>query len=90
MVKVVITGVSGLLGSTMAKYLVAKGNYEIVGIDNMIGALNGNVPEVAEYIRGEYSRHSFDDRIMRRCRLCFSYCCITHEGFYKLFHQLVL
>ena len=28
MVKVVITGVSGLLGSTMARYLVAKGNYE--------------------------------------------------------------
>ena len=33
--KVFITGISGLLGSTMARYLIMQGD-EVVGIDNMI------------------------------------------------------
>ena len=37
--RVFITGISGLLGSTMAKYLLAKGEYEVVGVDNMIGGV---------------------------------------------------
>ena len=36
--KVFITGISGLLGSTMARHLINNGN-EVVGIDNMIGGV---------------------------------------------------
>ena len=74
MVKVVITGVSGLLGSTMAKYLVAKGNYEIVGIDNMIGGVEGNVPEAVEYIRGDIQ----DTALMTE--LCEGADCVFHTA----------
>ena len=45
--KVLITGISGLLGSTYARYLIIKGGYEVIGIDNMIGGVEGNVPEKA-------------------------------------------
>ena len=40
--KVFITGISGLLGSTMARYLIMQGD-KVVGIDNMIGGVEGNV-----------------------------------------------
>ena len=43
--KVLITGISGLLGSTYARYLITNGGYEVIGIDNMIGGVEGNVPE---------------------------------------------
>ena len=45
--RVFITGISGLLGSTMARYLINNGD-EVVGIDNMIGGVEGDVPEKAE------------------------------------------
>lgn len=51
--KVLITGISGLLGSTFARYLINKGGYEVIGIDNMIGGVEGNVPEKATYIEGD-------------------------------------
>ena len=47
--RVFITGISGLLGSNMARHLINNG-HEVVGIDNMIGGVDGNVPELAEYI----------------------------------------
>ena len=52
--RVFITGISGLLGSTMARYLIMQGN-EVVGIDNMIGGVEGNVPDhpKCEYHRGD-------------------------------------
>ena len=50
--KVFITGISGLLGSTMARFLINQG-HEVVGIDNMIGGVDGNVPALATYISGD-------------------------------------
>lgn len=42
-IKVLITGVSGLLGSHMAEYLLAKG-YKVYGIDNLSGGYIENIP----------------------------------------------
>ena len=63
--KVFITGVSGLLGSTMARFLINQGD-EVVGIDNMIGGVEGNVPELVTYIKGDITdqnlkiKHQYD------------------------------
>lgn len=47
--RILITGVAGLLGSTLAKHLLSAGNYEIIGIDNEIGGVDDNVPAEVDY-----------------------------------------
>ena len=44
MTKVFITGVGGLLGSTLARRLLVKNNYVIAGCDTFIGGIKSNVP----------------------------------------------
>jgi len=51
--KVFITGISGLLGSNLAKYLISQGGYEVIGIDNGIGGVEDNVPAGVTYIKGD-------------------------------------
>lgn len=74
--KVLITGVSGLLGSTFARKLITSGNYEIIGIDNMVGGVEGNVPEAVKYIKGDIC----DTKLMTE--LC--------EGVDTVFHAAAL
>jgi len=47
--KIFITGILGLLGSTLAKHLHSKGNYKIIGVDNGIGGVEDNIPADIEY-----------------------------------------
>ena len=42
--KIVITGIAGLLGSNLATYLLENTNHEVVGIDNLSCGLLSNVP----------------------------------------------
>jgi UDP-glucose 4-epimerase len=74
--KVLITGIGGLLGSTFARYLINKGGYEVVGIDNMVGGVEGNIPERATYIEGDIT----DTKLMTE--LC--------EGVDTVFHAAAL
>ena len=46
--KILITGVAGFLGSHLAEQL-AKMNYSVVGIDNMIGGYPDNVPKNIDF-----------------------------------------
>jgi UDP-glucose 4-epimerase len=46
--KVVITGVAGFLGSHLADKFLREG-HEVVGIDNLIGGYQSNVPEGVEF-----------------------------------------
>jgi len=78
--KVVITGISGLLGSTYARYLINKGEYEVVGIDNMIGGVEGNVPERAEYIRGDIQDTALLTEICKGADCVFHTAALPYEG----------
>ena len=68
--KVFITGISGLLGSTMARFLINQG-HEVVGIDNMIGGVEGNVPELATYIKGDILNVEHLKEDMKGCEIVF-------------------
>lgn len=49
---IVITGVAGLLGSNLAKYiLVNHPEYDVVGIDNLFGGLKENIIQNSEHYR---------------------------------------
>jgi UDP-glucose 4-epimerase len=78
--KVVITGISGLLGSTYARYLITKGGYEVVGIDNMIGGVEGNVPEKAEYIRGDIQDTALLTEVCKDADCVFHTAALPYEG----------
>lgn len=80
MTKVVITGISGLLGSTYARYLITKGGYEVVGIDNMIGGVEGNVPEKAEYIRGDIQDTALLTEVCKNADCVFHTAALPYEG----------
>lgn len=78
--KVLITGISGLLGSTFARYLINKGEYEVVGIDNMIGGVEGNVPELAEYIRGDIQDTALLTNLCKDVDTVFHTAALPYEG----------
>lgn len=77
--RVFITGISGLLGSTMARYLINNGD-EVVGIDNMIGGVEGNVPEKAEYIEGDILDTELLKEKMAGCEVVFHTAALPYEG----------
>ena len=50
--KIFVTGVAGFLGSHLAEKLVNLG-HEVVGIDNMLGGYEDNVPKNIEFHKGD-------------------------------------
>ena len=78
--RVFITGISGLLGSTMARFLIHQGGYEVVGVDNMIGGVEGNVPEGSEYHRGDILDTELLKNIMKDCDVVFHTASLPYEG----------
>jgi len=78
--KVLITGVSGLLGSTFARKLITAGNYEIIGIDNMIGGVEGNVPESVNYIKGDITDTKLMTELCKDVDTVFHTAALPYEG----------
>jgi UDP-glucose 4-epimerase len=78
--KVFITGIAGLLGSTLAKYLLAKDGYEIIGIDNGIGGVEDNVPKGAIYYRGDITDTEFLKSVMQGADVVFHAAALPYEG----------
>lgn len=78
--KVFITGIAGLLGSTLAKYLIAQGGYEITGIDNGIGGIDENIPDSIEYIRGDVTNLELVKQAMSGADVVFHAAALPYEG----------
>ena len=54
--KILVTGAAGFLGSHLAEALSSLG-HKVIGIDNMIGGYEDNVPSKIEFkkdFRGQY------------------------------------
>jgi UDP-glucose 4-epimerase len=47
--KILITGIAGLLGSNLAKYIITNTEHQVVGIDNLSCGLEANVPAIRWY-----------------------------------------
>lgn len=54
---ILITGVAGLLGSRMARWLlINKPEYSIIGIDNLSGGYQENIPEAVSFYMADISK----------------------------------
>lgn len=77
--RVFITGVGGLLGSTLARYLILQGD-EVGGIDNMIGGVEGNVPEKVEFTHGDITDVELMKEITKDYEVIFHAAALPYEG----------
>jgi UDP-glucose 4-epimerase len=78
--KVYITGIAGLLGSNLAKYLLDIGGYEIAGIDNGIGGIESNIPDRVDYIKGDILNTELLKQHMQNVDTVFHTAALPYEG----------
>lgn len=62
--KVLITGIAGLLGANFSRYLISKG-YKVVGIDDLSGGYESSVPSDASFYKGNLADSEFVNRVFR-------------------------
>ena len=49
MIKVLVTGVAGFIGSNLSDRLISEGNYQIIGIDNLSYGVKEQVPDGVDF-----------------------------------------
>ena len=77
--KIFVTGVAGFLGSHLAEKLVNLG-HEVVGIDNMLGGYEDNVPKDIEFHKGDCCDFEKMKSIMRGVDVVYHCAATAHEG----------
>ena len=89
--KVVVTGVAGFLGSHVAERLVSEG-WEVVGIDNLIGGYEHNIPEKVSFHQLNLADASTTemDELFAGCELVIHAACTPYEGLSVFSHYLVV
>lgn len=78
--RVFITGITGLLGSTLAKYLHKQGGYSVIGIDNGIGGVEDNIPDYIEYYKADILDTEMLKRLMEGVDTVFHAAALPYEG----------
>lgn len=78
--KIFITGITGLLGSTLAKYLHNKTGYSIIGVDNGIGGVEDNIPDYIEYYKVDILDTEMLKKLMEGVDTVFHAAALPYEG----------
>ena len=77
--KVLVTGVAGFLGSHLSEKLSSMG-HKVVGIDNMIGGYEDNVPSNVEFHRIDCCDFNKVKSIMKGINVVYHCAATAHEG----------
>jgi len=51
--RILITGVAGMIGSNFAEWLIGNTSHEIIGIDNLLGGYKENIPTAVNFIQAD-------------------------------------
>lgn len=80
--KVFITGIQGLLGSSLAKTLALSNRYEVSGIDNGIGGVESNLEgwDNIEVIRGDITNTALVKQLTKGVDVVFHAAALPYEG----------
>lgn len=77
--KICITGIGGFLGSHLADALLAQG-HEVVGIDNLIGGYEDNIPDGVEWVRGDCGDLETMTKLLEGVDVVYHTACTAYEG----------
>ena len=77
--KILITGVAGLIGSNLASYYSNKG-YHVIGIDSLIGGYDFNIPDNIEFHKLDCSDFKNINKLMKDVDLVLHCAALAHEG----------
>lgn len=58
--KILITGVAGLLGSRMADWVINNTDYSVVGLDDLSGGYEDNIPKKVDFWKMELVTHPIE------------------------------
>lgn len=89
MQKILITGVAGFLGSHVADCLLQLG-WEVVGIDNLIGGYNEDVPHGVVFVNADLGSIEKYEHVFRDVNLVVHAACTAYEGLSLFFPSLVV
>ena len=76
---ILITGVAGFLGSHLSEKLLSLG-HNVVGIDNMIGGYEDNIPKKVKFYNLDCSDFSKIKEIMKNIDVVYHCAATAHEG----------
>ena len=74
-----VTGVAGFLGSHLSEKLVNLG-HKVIGIDNMLGGYEDNVPKNIEFHKGDCCDHEKIKFLMKGVDVVYHCAATAHEG----------
>ena len=69
----------GFWAALWLRHLINNG-HEVIGIDNMIGGVDGNVPELATYIKGDILDTELMKESMQDCEVVYHTASLPYEG----------
>ena len=77
--KILVTGVAGFLGSHLAEKL-SDLNYEVIGIDNMLGGYKDNVPKKVKFFNFDCCDLQKMNKAMKGVEVVYHCAATAHEG----------
>ena len=77
--KILVTGVAGFLGSHLAERFIKLG-HEVIGIDNMIGGYQDNIPNKIKFYNFDCCDLKNIDFIMKKVDVVYHCAATAHEG----------
>lgn len=79
MMKIFVSGIAGFMGSHIADRMLQLG-HEVVGVDNLIGGYQENVPDDAEFYQVDCQYLNSMVKHMRGCDIVYHTACTAYEG----------
>tara|TARA_B110001452_G_scaffold261303_1_gene259951 strand:- start:36 stop:1052 length:1017 start_codon:yes stop_codon:yes gene_type:complete len=77
--KILVTGTAGFLGSHLSEQLANLG-HEVIGIDNMIGGYDDNIPKNIKHMNIDCCDHNKVSEIMNGVDIVYHCAATAHEG----------
>lgn len=77
--KILITGIAGFMGSHVADSMLADG-HEVLGIDNLIGGYESNIPKNALFIKGDLRDLNLITPYFKGVDVVIHSACTAYEG----------
>lgn len=77
--RILITGIAGFMGSHLADSMLSEG-HEVIGIDNLMGGYESNVPQKAKFIKEDLKNLKAVSPFFKNTDVVIHSACTAYEG----------